>query len=70
MLDDEILDSEEEREKVEEDREYFENKVVFTEEVPQVQTVLVLVGANTQALAKIVYFGRIREIGKVETLYH
>eukprot|EP00347_Sterkiella_histriomuscorum_P009862 403339590 len=75
--DEELVDSEDEREAQEEQKEKFDLQLTFTTLVPQlIRTILVAPHGNAQALSKIILGhgltggDRLKEIGKVEVTYH
>ena len=71
LMDEPMLDSEDEQDRVEEEKEKFTNTLTFTVPLPaQVNTILVCAPGTAYSLSKIIFFGKIKEIGKAETLYH
>ena len=70
-MDDELVSSDDEQEQVEEQKEKFTNSVTFTGAFSQnIHTVLLCAHGTAQSLAKIIFHGHMKEVGKAETLYH
>ena len=63
--DDEVLSSEEEEDRIEEEKQRF-TAVVNLEGVATVKNVLVCAAGNAQALTKILFDGKLKEAGKAE----
>ena len=70
-MNDEMVDSDEEKEKEEADKEVSESKVIFTSGAPPagVTSLVAFERGDAMALAKIVLDGKLVEVGKAETLY-
>ena len=68
-VDEDVYSSEEEQERIEEEKEKFVATVSLTGVTGPVRNVLVTPAGNAQALTKILFEGKLTEAGKAEVLY-
>ncbi len=64
--DQEVLSSDEEQDRIDEEKEKFTATVTINAISGQVKNVLVCAAGNAQALTKIIFDGRLTEVGKAE----
>ncbi len=73
-LDEELLSSEDEEDQKEEERERFINSINWSKALPttvkEIDTLLVCMPGTPEALTRILYFGRMREVAEAQTQYH
>jgi hypothetical protein len=71
LVDDEVLSSEDEQERIEEEKEKFTATVTVNREkiTGGIRNVLMCQPGNAQSLTKILFDGRLTEAGKAEVVY-